>query len=148
MEQRIEKHISIQASPDKVWDYLTKAELINAWMGDEGMEVEVITDWVVGHSILIKGFHHGPFENKGVVIHYEPGKLLQYTHLSSVSRLPDVIENYTVLSFRLKPEEQHTFLSVSAENFPTESIYRHLNFYWAGTLFILKRLIEQSKSTT
>lgn len=148
MEQGLEKHILIQAAPHVVWDYLTKAELVSAWMGDEGMHVEVITDWVVGHPVIIKGFHHGPFENKGVVMQCEPGKLLQYNHLSSVSRLPERAENYTVMTFRLDGNERQTSLSVTAENFPTESIYQHLNFYWAGTLFILKRMIEQDTSHT
>jgi uncharacterized protein YndB with AHSA1/START domain len=142
MEQPIEKHILIDASPDTVWRYLTEPELIKSWMGDEGMNVEIITDWVVGHSILIKGFHHGPFENKGPVIQFEPGKLLQYSHLSSVSRLPDSPENYTVMTFHLKPENTQTRLSIHIENFPTESIYQHLNFYWTGTLSILKQVIE------
>lgn len=145
MAQSIEKHILIDAPPETVWDYISKVELMKAWMGEEDMELEVVTDWVVGHPLIIKGFHHGPFENKGVVMQCEPGKLLQYNHLSSVSRLPDVIENYTVMTFRLRAEKQQTFLSVRAENFPTESIYQHLNFYWAGTLFILKQLIEQTK---
>lgn len=144
MAQGIEKHILIGASPGTVWAYLTKPELMKAWMGDEGMQVDIITDWVVGHPVLIKGMHHGPFENKGVVMQCEPGKLLQYNHLSSVSRLPDSPENYTVMTFHLKQNDNQTRLSVSAENFPTESIYKHLNFYWAGTLFILKKLIEQA----
>ncbi len=148
MEQEIEKHILIDAAPETVWDYLTKPELMKAWMGEEGMALEIVTDWVVGHSIIIKGFHHGPFENNGVVMQCELGKILQYNHLSSVSRLPDVTENYTVMTFHLRPEKQQTFLSVSAENFPTESIYQHLNFYWAGTLFILKQVIEQAKPQT
>lgn len=148
MEQEIEKRILIHASPDRVWGYLTKPELMKAWMGDEGMQVEVITDWVVGHPILIKGKHHGPFENKGVVMQCEPGKILQYNHLSSVSRLPDSPENYTVMTFRLSLNHEQTLLSVGAENFPTESIYKHLNFYWAGTLFILKQQIEHPNSFT
>jgi uncharacterized protein YndB with AHSA1/START domain len=144
MEQRIEKHILIDASPDTVWNYLTTPALIKSWMGDEGMDVEIITDWIVGQPILIKGFHHGPFENKGLVLKFEPGKLLQYSHLSSVSRLPDSIENYTLMTFHLKPEKAQTMLSIYIENFPTESIYQHVNFYWAGTLSILKQLIEQA----
>lgn len=145
MEQEIEKHIVIDAAPEAVWDYLTKPELMKAWMGEEGMELEIVTDWEVGHPVIITGFHYGPFENKGVVMQCDPGKVLQYNHLSSASRLADVAENYTVITFRLRPDKQQTFLSVSAGNFPTESIYKHLNFYWAGTLFILKQAIEQAK---
>lgn len=116
-------------------------------MGDEGMQVEVITDWAVGHPITIKGFHHGPFVNQGTVMQFDPGRTLRYNHLSSVSCLPDLVENYTVMTFRLSWNDRQSSLSIHIENFPTETIYRHLNFYWAGTLFILKQLIEQDKST-
>jgi hypothetical protein len=32
---------------------------------------------------------------------------------------------------------------VRVENFPTETIYKHLDFYWQGTLPIIKQGVEQ-----
>jgi hypothetical protein len=43
------------------------------------------------------------FENKGIILKYLKERILSYSHLSSVSRLPDNIENYTVIEFVLTP---------------------------------------------
>ncbi len=107
------------------------------------MDIEVLTDWVVGEPILIKGLHHTRFENKGTVLQFKPVKIIQYNHLSSVSQLPDEKENYSTLTFLLTPDKERTILKLEIENFPTESIYKHLEFYWQGTIFILKTLIEE-----
>lgn len=112
------------------------------WMGEPEIGVEVSTTWETASPILVKGFHHGAFENKGIVLKCLPPKLLQYSQLSSVSRLPDLESNYHIVTFRLSPSGDGTQLSVHVENFPTESIYRHLEFYWRGTLVLLKDMIE------
>jgi uncharacterized protein YndB with AHSA1/START domain len=62
---------------------------------------------------------------------------------SSISRLPDTKENYSVNTFTVSLIEEKTHLKIEVENFPTETIYKHLNFYWQGTIILLKNLIEQ-----
>lgn len=37
---------------------------------------------------------------------------------------------------------------LSLSNFPTESIYKHLAFYWDITLELLKKLIEVDKTSS
>ncbi|WP_343636815.1 SRPBCC domain-containing protein [Fluviicola sp.] len=140
--QQIEKHILIQASPEKIWSYLTNPELMQQWMGDPEMRIEILSDWKVGGPFVIKGFHHAPFENRGTILQFEPGKAFQYEYLSSLSNLEDEPENYTVISFYLAPKEDGTELCVEASNFPTVEIYKHWEFYWNGTLQIIKWRIE------
>jgi uncharacterized protein YndB with AHSA1/START domain len=140
--QKIEKRILIQADTLEIWKYLTYPDLMKAWMGDEEMEIEVISDWKIGSPFVIKGFHHEPFENKGTILQFEPEKVFQYEYLSSMSNLEDEPENYTVISFYLALKENRTELRVVAENFPTFEIYKHLEFYWNGTLQIIKWEIE------
>lgn len=111
-------------------------------MGDEEMEIEIITDWRVGSPFVIKGFHHVHFENKGTILQFEPDSILQYDYLSSMSNLEDLPENYTTITFSLIPKDDQTELRVEAENFPTFEIYKHLEFYWNGTLQIIKERIE------
>src|SRR6266498_4554712 len=87
------KTISINAPISKVWDTLITPELMKKWMSET--EINIITDWNIGSPILIGGHLHGiKFENKGKVLQFEPEKILQYSHLSSLSRLPDKSENY------------------------------------------------------
>jgi uncharacterized protein YndB with AHSA1/START domain len=144
MAQQIVETITIKAPPYKVWDTLTNTDLMKQWMGEPEMQIEVITDWKVGSPIVIKGFHHVKFENKGTVLHYDPNKMLKYNYLSSISRLADQPEHYTSIEFTLSPEEDQTRLILTLSNFPTESIFKHVGFYWRTTIHMMKNLAEQS----
>lgn len=144
MTKKIEYTILINALPAEVWEYLTDPGLMKTWMGEPEMKIEVLTDWVVGNPVIIKGFHHTAFENKGTVMQFDPHKVIRYSHFSSVSRLPDMVENYSIIAFLLTPDEEQTSLTIRVENFPTETIYKHLDFYWRGILTLLKRHIEKT----
>jgi uncharacterized protein YndB with AHSA1/START domain len=148
VEGRISRTVTIRADPTAVWRALTDPVLVRQWAAEPELNLEVVTDWQVGSPIVVKGFHHGRFENRGTVLHFQPNALLQYTHLSSISRLPDRPENYTRIAFRLSPSDDGaTSLNVELTNFPTESILRHFDFYWRVTIEVLKRFVETSVSS-
>lgn len=112
------------------------------WMLDDS--IEIITDWTINSTVIIRGNLHGhSFVNIGVVRHFELLQKLTYTHLSSLSELPDVPESYTTWEFTLEESGDKTILTVTCSNFPSESIYKHLLFYWNGTLGIIKKLLEK-----
>ena len=140
--QRIEKRILIDANPSTVWAYLTVPAFMKAWMGDEEMQIDIICDWKTGGSFVIKGFHHEQFENRGTILQLDPESVFSYAYLSSLSGLEDETKNYTTISFCLTPKAGKTELRVEATNFPTFEIYKHLEFYWNGTLQIIKWRIE------
>jgi uncharacterized protein YndB with AHSA1/START domain len=142
MEEILEKKILINAPAGDVWASLTDTTLMQTWMGAPEMGLEITTNWEIGAPIVIRGFHHVKFENRGIVLEYLPQHIVSYNFLSSMSRLPDEKENYSVLRFMLTAEEGLTSLSLTISNFPTETIYHHLNFYWNGTLAIFKRHVE------
>jgi uncharacterized protein YndB with AHSA1/START domain len=136
------KTVTINAPISKVWDTLTNPESMKKWMSET--EIDIITTWKVGSPILIRGRLHGiKFENKGTVLQFEPEKFLEYSHLSSISRLPDKPENYSLFEFRLAPLGRGTSLTLIVRNSATESIHKHLAFYWNVILGILKRMIEE-----
>lgn len=142
----IEHSAVINAPPTDVWRALTDPALMEKWMGEPEMRIEVITGWRVASPIVIKGFHHIHFENKGTVLRFEPNSILQYTHLSSLSRLPDRAENYSTIEFQAAPmPELSTSVTVRISNFPTESILKHLDLYWRVTIQVLKRFVESSR---
>lgn len=145
MMQKIEETIVINASLYTVWDTLTNTALMKLWMGEPEMQLEIITDWEVGSPIVVKGFHHVKFENKGIVLDFEPNKFLKYNYLSSISRLPDKPENYTIIEFALNPLENQTALTLTLSNFPTESIFKHIGFYWRTTIHLMKNFAERSQ---
>jgi len=136
--------VTINSYPDKVWTTLTDLRLMTKWLGEPEMNIEVRTNWEINSPISIRGFHHVNFENKGIILHYDKEKKLSYTHLSSVSRLDDKQENYTTLEFVLKPVDKQTQLTIIIENFPTETIQKHLEFYWRTTILTIKRVTENA----
>jgi uncharacterized protein YndB with AHSA1/START domain len=141
-DNMMSKTVTINAPTSKIWEALTNPDLMKKWMSE--LEIEILTDWKVGNLVVIRGKLHGiKFENKGKVLQFEPEKILQYSHLSSLSRLPDKPENYSVFDFRLTPKEDLTLLTLTVSNFPTESIFKHLAFYWNVTLETFKRMIEE-----
>ena len=139
MSNRILESVIIDAPASTVWETLTHPQLMRAWMGDPAMKLEVSTDWRIGGAISVRGVHTGRFENRGTVLAFEPERRLSYTHLSSVSRLPDEPSSYTVFEFRLTALGEQTRLDFEAHSFPTEVIFRHLAFYWGGTLDAIAR---------
>lgn len=139
----IYKSTTVNASPAKVWKALTNPELMKKWMLDD--DIDIITNWEIGSPVVIKGtLHWVYFEDIGTVLKFETEKTLQYTHLSSLSKLADEKQNYVVYEFNLEPVSDKTLLSISLHNFPTESIYQHLTFYWNTTINVLKNFIEHT----
>ena len=142
--QTISQSIRLNASLNTVWEALTQPELMKSWMSDS--EIEIVTTWEVGSPIIINAdevSYKTAFTNTGVVVQFVKDRVLEYSHLSSLSRLPDLPENYTLIKFTLQPEEDHILLELDLGNFPTESHYKHIDFYWAVTLEVLKRFVEE-----
>lgn len=138
------EEVIITAPVSRVWEHLVNPCSMSEWLGGSDFSVEVETSWEEGSTIVIRGMHHKRFENKGVVLTFKPRETLRFTHLSSLSGLADLPGNYTTLSFVLEDAGSRTTLRFSASGFPTESIYRHLRFYWLGTLDIFKQYVEAS----
>lgn len=140
--ERFNEVVQIAAPVAMAWSNFASSEHMGAWMGDPSMHVRVETTWQVGSRFIVRGIHHVPFENAGVLLAFEPMKRLAYSHLSSLSGLPAQPSNHTTLDFVMEAEGDGTLLSLSASGFPTASIYHHLRFYWAGTLEVFKRYVE------
>jgi len=142
MTQSFELNTLINAPTPLVWDSLVHTDKMKAWMGEPEMEIEIETDWKVGGPIVVSGIHHLRFRNVGVVLEFKPMERFSYTHLSSLSRLPDEPGNFTTLTFILAPQGDATSLTLMVSGFPTVSIFKHLQLYWGGTLGVLKQFVE------
>lgn len=138
----LSRTVVIDAPVERVWRALTDPAELEQWMADPKVGVQVETTWEVGAPIRVTGFHVARFVNSGVVEHFEPPRRLRYTHLSSISKLPDVPDSYAAFEFRLEPTGAQTTLTVTVSNCANPSIFKHLEFYWNGTTGVLKRFIE------
>lgn len=135
------KTVSISAPAKDIWGALTIPALMNQWMSETPLDI--ITTWKVGNPFIITGMHYKMrYENKGTVLAFEPYTTLAYTHLSSISRLPDEPENYATLRFTLAAEGEQTALTLHISSPPDEVIYKHLAFYWNVTMEKIKKQVE------
>lgn len=138
------KTVDINMPVSNLWSALTEPVRMKGWMANpaDGIDIDIVTDWTVGGPIFIHGQLHGlAFENRGTVLQFEPQRALRYSHLSSISRLPDVPESYSIITFQLGPVGEQTKLTLTLSNFPTEAIYKHLVFYWNVALERLRRTV-------
>ena len=141
----IVKTIAIDTEPARVWHVLTTPGMIPQWMSDE--ELTVSLEGHAGGAIVIRGLLHGmPFENHGTVRAFEPEKSFAYSYWStlSASRLADVPDNHTLVSFTLAPADGGTLLTLTLSDFAEPAIRPHANLYWGPTLQILKAVCERS----
>ena len=139
------KTVVIAAAPARVWQVLTTPGMIPQWMSDE--ELTVSLQDRVGGEIVIRGLLHGmPFENRGTIRAFAPESSFAYGYWStlSASRLADVPENHTVVSFDLAPADGGTLLTLTLSDFAEPAIRPHANLYWGPTLQILKAVCERA----
>jgi uncharacterized protein YndB with AHSA1/START domain len=130
---------TINAPASKVWDALTKPELIKEYL----FGTEVTTDWQVGSPITYKGEWEGKtYEDKGEILQIEPEKLLVSTFWSSLEGLPDVPENYKTVHYELSPENGGTKLTITQDNNATQEEADHSEQNWNMVLGGMKKLLE------
>jgi uncharacterized protein YndB with AHSA1/START domain len=131
--------VRIHAPIAKVWEALTTPDVIRQWF----FGTDTITDWKPGSPIVHKGEFNGKaYEDKGVILKYEPPRLLSHTHWSSMSGRPDAPENYERITYTLHEDGEGTELTVSEENLPGEEAKSTSMKAWQGALAGLKKLLE------
>jgi uncharacterized protein YndB with AHSA1/START domain len=136
------KIIEISASTGDVWRMLTEPEQIAKWM--DGARVESM--WEPGSSITFTGTmpnFNRKYRDRGTVLAVDVEKFLQYSHWSEMTRLPDIPENRTTITFILDRLEEKTRLTFRQENFHSEVAYKHANFFWGVALHVMKNLLEE-----
>jgi uncharacterized protein YndB with AHSA1/START domain len=132
--------ITFEAKASKVWEWLTKPELIKQYL----YGTDTISEWKIGSPITYRGEWEGkPYEDKGRIIELVPNKLLRTTYWSSFSGLADVPDNYNMVTYDLLESEGRTTLSISVDNNPTQESADHSASNWASVLKTMKTLLEK-----
>ena len=130
---------TINAPAAKVWEAFTNPELLKKIF----FGAEVISDWKVGSSIIYKGVWEGkPYEDKGIILQFEPEKLLVTTHWSPHSGVSDVPENYHTVSYKLSGKGESTKLTITQDNNATEDEKMHSEQNWKMMLDGVKKMLE------
>jgi uncharacterized protein YndB with AHSA1/START domain len=139
-EPAVVKSVEISASPNEVWHMLTEPDEIAKWM--DGARVE--SQWQLGSDILFTGMmpnFNKKYRDRGTVLAVEHEKFLQYSHWSEMTRLPDIPQNRTIITFTIHQVDEKTRLTMHQENFHSEVEYKHANFFWGVALHIMKNLL-------
>ena len=82
------------------------------------------------------------FINKGVILNFEPNKLLRYTYWTCFSNTEDKPENYTTITYDLTEINNSTKLILTQTNFKNVEWYKALEIGWDQVLEKMKELAE------
>lgn len=136
----IEQHVLIEATPELVWPVLVTPASIRQWLG-----VEVVSEWKEGSAIEFNFEYQGKrFNDKGKIIALSQNRVLAYSYWSAFSGLHDSPENYSEITFSIRPDSHGVLLSLSHTKIGTETMYEHSQANWAETLAVIKRISERS----
>ncbi len=134
-----EASTTIHAPASKVWNALTKPELIKQYLFGS----DVVTDWKEGSPIYYRGEWQGkPYEDKGTVLHVEREKRLVSTHWSPLSGVADSPENYHTVTYLLSEHDGKTDVTIRQDNNGSEEEKAHSEENWKMVLAGLKKLVE------
>ena len=132
--------IKINAPASKVWQTLTDPKAIQQYM----FGTKVVTTWQEGAPIVWKGEWQGrQYEDKGIILQFNPEEKLQYSHFSPLSGAEDVPENYHIVTVELLPEGGQTRVTLAQDNNSTEEEREHSKQNWNMMLGDLKKFLEQ-----
>src|SRR2546427_6407010 len=131
---------TIDAPSADVWQALVTPAAIKEYM----FGTTVTSDWVVGSPIVWKGEWQGrAYEDKGIILQVVPERVLEYSHFSPLAGVPDVPENYHIVTVELSPDGERTRVTLSQDNNPTEQAREHSEKNWGMMLTALKQFLER-----
>jgi uncharacterized protein YndB with AHSA1/START domain len=130
---------TINAPRDKVWKALVDPAAIKQYM----FNTNVVSDWKEGSPIVWKGEWKGKtYEDKGVILQFNPERALQYSHFSPLSGLPNKPENYHTVTIELTPYGDKTHISLTQNNNKTDTERAHSEQNWNMMLVTLQKYLE------
>lgn len=132
--------IEVNASTASVWDALINPEKIKQYL----FGTTTLCDWKVGSPLRFTGEWEGKaYEDKGTILAIEEKKVLSYNYWSNFSGVPDLPENYQVVTFTLQESNDKTVLNLKQQNIRSEETKAHSEENWNMVLNSLKDLVEK-----
>jgi uncharacterized protein YndB with AHSA1/START domain len=131
--------ISVNVPSDEVWKALIDPKAIKHYM----FGTNVVSDWREGSRIVWRGEWEGQsYEDRGEILKIKPGTMIQYSHFSPLSGLPDEPQNYHTVSIVLSGSGNHTLVSLEQDNNANEEEKAHSESNWNMMLVALKTYLE------
>jgi len=105
--------VTINASLEKVWNTITKPELVKLWQYGS----ELLTNWQVGSDIRFRTEWEGKlFEQWGKILEIRPYKIVKYSLFAPRPDLEDKPENYFIMTYVLSNKGGQTILEIIKED--------------------------------
>ena len=105
--------IIINAPVEKVWDTITKAELVKLWQYGS----DLLTTWEIESEIKFRTeWEDKVFEQWGKVLEVKPYQLVRYSLFAPRPGLEDKPENYFIMNYILTDEGSRTKLEIVQED--------------------------------
>lgn len=138
MSDNISK-IVIRASAQRVWEALTRPDLVKQWQ----YGTDLSTDWRTGSSIVFRNEWNGKvFEQHGSVLEVEPGRLVRYSLFAPQPGVEDQPENYFVMSYLLEEVDGQTTLTIAQDDPRNQPAQESVDEGENAILSALKALVE------
>lgn len=133
--------VLIQTNAARVWDVLTKPEMIKEYL----FGTNTTTDWQVGSNILFEGDYQGTkYQDKGVVRENIPYRKISYSYWSAFFGTEDKPENYSLVTYDVEPAgDAQTQLTWTMKGFTTEEGQQHSQNGMEAFLNKIKEIAER-----
>ena len=129
----------IDASKEEIWEALTDPTSISQYM----FGTKVTTDWSEGSPITWEGEWEGrPYQDKGVILDVHPPQVLEFSHFSPLTGLPDVPANYHTVRIEVVEDGSRSEVTLIQDNNETAEARAHSEENWQAMLDGLKTLVE------
>ena len=130
---------NINAPRSDIWDALVTPESIKRYM----FGTDVTSKFYEGSPIVWRGEWQGKvYEDKGKVLKVDPGRVLQFSHYSPLSGLPDRPDSYHVVTIELIDKGGEVKVVLTQDKNLTEEARQHSEKNWQLVLDALKDLVE------
>ena len=133
--------IKINASRQKVWDTITKPELVKLWQFGS----DLLTSWEIGSDIKFRtAWEDKVFEQWGKVLEVRPTEIVKYSLFAPRPDLEDKPENYFIMSYVLTEENGQTKLEIIQEDNRPNAVQEEPQGEENPVLKLLKQLAESN----
>ena len=133
--------IKINASMDRVWETITKAELVKLWQYGS----DLITSWEAGSDIRFSTEWEGKvYEQWGKVLQVIPKESVKYSLFAPRPGLEDKPENYFIMTYSLTNKNGETVLKIIKEDSRENVIEEEAESEENPVLKSLKEVAERS----
>jgi uncharacterized protein YndB with AHSA1/START domain len=132
--------LTINTPLQKVWDALTKPELVKQWQYGS----KLITDWKPGNSIrFVTEWDGKVFEQWGTVIEIIPMKSIQYSLFAPRPGLEDKPENCFLMNYKLTQQDSGMLLEIIQEDNRPGAVQAEVQGEENPVLKMLKEVAER-----